>query len=79
RAAIAALAVAVAVNVYLAFNWLGVVPWKVPLDNYWVGPLVNVLFAGLAISLSFVGLKNLRSRDQLQGLTVWTMRSRRER
>lgn len=74
RAAILALIIAVIVNIYLALNWLGWVPVQVPINNLWVGPLVNVLFAVLAIGLSFfVG----PSRPQdLDGLTVWTLRGR---
>jgi len=79
RAAILALAVAVVVNVYLALNWLGWVPWTVPLDNFWVGPVVNVLFAVLAIGLSFVvGRSRSETERDLEGLTVWTMRKRND-
>ncbi|MCA9076644.1 MAG: sodium:solute symporter [Planctomycetaceae bacterium] len=75
RAAILALLVSVSVNVYLAFNWLGWVPtgWEVTLNNYWVGPLVNILFATLAITFSlFVGKSDADAEKSLEGLTVWT-------
>ncbi len=75
RAAILALMVAVSVNVYLALNWLGWVPagWEVTLNNYWVGPLVNILFAVLAITFSFfVGRGRDETDESLAGLTVWT-------
>ncbi len=77
RSAVLALMVAVTVNVYLAFNWLGWVPsgWEVTLDNYWVGPLVNILFAVLAVGLSFVVDRRGEQADgDLDGLTVWTLR-----
>ncbi len=73
RAAVLALIVAVSVNVYLALNWLGWVPWTVSLNNTWVGPVVNILFAVLAIGFSFfIGPGKEEAGKSLDGLTVWT-------
>jgi SSS family solute:Na+ symporter len=71
RAALLALGVAVVVNLYLGFGLAGWLPDALSLDvqAYWVGVIVNLLFIVLAYGLSFF----IKNRQNLDGLTVWTM------
>jgi SSS family solute:Na+ symporter len=71
RAALLALGVAVVVNLYLGFGLAGWLPDVLSLDvqAYWVGVIVNLLFIVLAYGLSFF----IKNRQNLDGLTVWTM------
>ena len=70
-----ALGVAVAFNIYLGFGLLGWLPqgWKIGVHSYWVGAIVNVLFAVLAYCIS---LWRRVPPQKLDGLTVWTMKSK---
>ncbi len=72
-----ALALAVALNLYLGLGVMKVLPeaWRVPLHSYWVGAVVNLVFVALAYGISW--LRPARGRD-LAGLTVWTMGGRRD-
>jgi Na+/proline symporter len=72
-----ALALAVALNLYLGLGVMKVLPeaWRVPLHSYWVGAVVNLVFVALAYGISW--LRPARPRD-LAGLTVWTMGGRRD-
>jgi SSS family solute:Na+ symporter len=78
RPMMAALAAGILINVYLALNTLGWLPedWGVGVHAYWVGILVNVIFAVLAYGLSMVWPTGPR---ELDGLTVWTLSSLRTR
>jgi hypothetical protein len=72
-----ALAVALALNLYLGLGSLKVLPeaWRIGVHSYWVGAVVNVVFMALAYGLSL--LRGSAPRD-LTGLTVWTMARRPE-
>ncbi|MGD8238934.1 MAG: sodium:solute symporter [Armatimonadota bacterium] len=71
-----ALVAAVLFNIYLGLNIAGWLPPALTINvhAYWVGILVNLLFAALAYGLSLV---RRRRQPSLQGLTVWTMRGNR--
>lgn len=75
-AAVAMLA-AIAANVYLGLCFVGwIVPpqYRPPIHEFWVGMLVNAVFAAIAYSLG--ALRNPfphEQRARLSGLTVWTM------
>ncbi|WP_414661477.1 sodium:solute symporter family transporter [Horticoccus sp. 23ND18S-11] len=68
-----ALAVAVALNVYLGLGVMKVLPeaWRVPVHSYWVGTVVNLVF--MAIAYGIARFRRASTRD-LSGLTVWTMK-----
>lgn len=74
RSAVAGLAGAVGFNVYLGLGAMGVLPlqWTIPLHSYWIGPLVNLAFIGLAYGGSWIINPNPQA-DRLVGLTVWNM------
>ncbi len=67
-----ALAVAIALNLYLGLGVMKVLPvaWRIGVHSYWVGAVVNVTFMAIAYGVSFV--RKAPPRD-LTGLTVWTM------
>ena len=67
-----ALAVAVALNVYLGLGVMKVLPeaWRLGVHSYWVGTVVNLVF--MAIAYGIARLRKAPPRD-LTGLTVWTM------
>lgn len=71
NAALAAVVLAMAGNIYLALNTLELLPaiLRVDIHGYWVAILVNLAFVLFAYPLSFVVAKP--SAD-LTGLTVWT-------
>ena len=75
RAILWALIPAVALNVYLGLNAVGVVPdaYALPIHNYWINLFVNAVFAAFAFGLAVVGLRNTRPLD---GLTIWTAKPR---
>lgn len=68
-----ALAIAVALNVYLGLGVMKAIPeaWRVPVHSYWVGAVVNVVFVVLAYGIS--RFRRPSAKD-LTGLTVWTMK-----
>lgn len=76
RAAIIATICAMSANLYLALNTLKLIPETllVNIHGYWVAILVNIGFVLLAYPLSFLVRE---PRDNLSGLTVWTMKSAR--
>ncbi len=67
-----ALAVAIALNIYLGLGVMKVLPeaWRIGVHSYWVGAVVNLAFMGIAYGISLV--RKPPPRD-LTGLTVWTM------
>jgi SSS family solute:Na+ symporter len=71
-----ALALAVALNVYLGLGVMKVLPeaWRISIHSYWVGAVVNLVF--LVAAYTIARLHPAPPRD-LAGLTVWTMRERR--
>ena len=71
RAVSWALALAIALNVYLGLGVLGVLPaaWRLPLHSYWVGAVVNAFFITTAWVL---GRWFPPENRDLRGLTVWT-------
>ncbi|MHC2066529.1 sodium:solute symporter family transporter [Bremerella sp. T1] len=71
-AASVAMLLAIGFNAYLGFGLLGWIPeaWTLGVHSYWIGALVNLLFAVSAYLLSFV--IGTSTRD-LTGLTVWTL------
>ena len=71
--AVAALVIAILVNVYLGVSLAGWLPdqWTVDIHSYWVGPMVNVVFVVVALAASYFR----EPPGGLEGLTVWTMRS----
>jgi len=75
RSANIALAVSVALNIYLGLGVMQVLPaaWRIGVHSYWVGTVVNLAFIGVAYGLSFLRKSPPRS---LTGLTVWTMGSK---
>lgn len=66
-----ALAVAIALNIYLGLGVLKVLPeaWRIGIHSYWVGFVVNVVFMVVAYAIA-----RLRRAPEgnLAGLTVWT-------
>lgn len=72
-----ALAVAIALNIYLGLGVMKVLPenWRLGVHSYWVGAVVNVVFMALAYGISV--FRRSPPRD-LAGLTVWTMDRKRE-
>lgn len=72
RAVNLALAVAIALNVYLGLGLLGWLPsaMTINLHSYWVGTVVNLVFVVVAFAAAFF-LRRPTPRD-LTGLTVWT-------
>ena len=70
-AANCALAVAVALNIYLGLGVMGAIPEaaRLPIHSYWVGALVNLCFMAVAYLIAL--LRKPRTAD-MEGLTVWT-------
>lgn len=79
RCATAALVIALAFNIYLGLGAAGLIPKPMALDlhSYWIGPIVNLTFIGIAYLTSFILNPTPRS-EALAGLTVWTMNAKRE-
>lgn len=75
RSAVAALAVAVAFNVYLGLSAANVLPsaWMLHVHNYWIGPGVNLAFMSIAYFGSWIINPNPQP-DAFRGLTVWNMK-----
>ncbi len=71
-AVLIALIFAVAANVYLGVSAAGRLPeaWRVPIHEYWIGPLVNAIFVVIALAACIIPRE---SEKNLEGLTVWTM------
>ena len=71
--AMIALVAAIGLNVYLGLGVTGCLPeaWTLKIHPYWVGILVNVGFMILAYLISLI--RN-RPQQNLDGLTVWTMK-----
>ncbi|MDC0937016.1 hypothetical protein OAS39_12075 [Pirellulales bacterium] len=71
RAALAGVAVAIPVNLYLVSASLGWLPDAVtlPVHKFWIAPLVNITFIVVAYPMGWLQKKR---RDSLAGLTVWT-------
>lgn len=71
-----ALVLAVCFNFYLGLGLLEVLPSSMilPIHSYWVGALVNGLFILLAYGISLT--RNQTSPEEMEGLTVWTMKNR---
>lgn len=71
-----AIVLAVGFNIYLSLGLLGWLPsnWMMNIHSYWVGALVNLFFITIAYGLSLV---RSRSKSDLSGLTVWTLKKRK--
>lgn len=69
---IIALVAAFITNLYLGLGMRDIVP-NFGIHDYWIGPLVNFIFLGIAYGLSFLPFGRADSR-KLDNLTVWTMR-----
>ncbi len=68
------LVVAVLLNVYLGASlaeWIPR-PYRIEIHQFWVGILVNVVFAGVAYLLALI-FSRPGNAQRLKGLTVWTM------
>ncbi len=76
--ACAGLAIALVLNLYLGLGALSLLPERLtlPVHSYWVGLLVNMVFIGVAYSVS---LLRGTQRGELEGLTIWTMNPERAR
>jgi SSS family solute:Na+ symporter len=70
-----ALIVAVIANVYFALNTIGWLPEALAVDlhAYWVGIVVNIIFAVIAYSVALA--RRPGPQRHLAGLTVWTLPS----
>ncbi|WP_207395616.1 sodium:solute symporter family transporter [Bremerella alba] len=77
-AATIAMLLAIMFNAYLGFGLLKWLPnaWTFSVHSYWIGALVNLVFAVTAYLMSFV--IGTSTRD-LTGLTVWTLQKSRGR
>ncbi len=71
-AALAGMAVAVLLNIYLVLGVVGWIPetWAIPVHKFWIGPMVNVVFMVVAYG---TGCLRQRKVEDLAGLTIWTM------
>jgi SSS family solute:Na+ symporter len=72
-----AMVIAILFNIYLALGWFGLLPeyltWK--LHSYWFGAIVNGLFMAIALAIGSFR----RGHKDLAGLTIWTIKSGKDR
>jgi solute:Na+ symporter, SSS family len=73
--AVIAMVLAITFNIYLGLGLVGRLPtgWSLGVHSYWVGALVNAVFIALAYLIS---VARRQPPADLQGLTVWTLRTR---
>ena len=71
RALLVALIAAFIANLYLGLGMRDIVD-SFGIHDYWIGPIVNFIFLGIAYTLSFF-TKSTTDKSKLQNLTVWTM------
>ncbi len=76
RAVLCALVAAFAANLYLGLGMRDVVH-NFGIHDYWIGPIVNFIFLGIAYGYSVI-FKQRPDRSELTNLTVWTMDGKRE-
>ncbi len=71
-AALLGMPVAVLLNIYLVLGVLGWIPknWAIPVNKFWIGPIVNVVFMVVAYG---TGCLRQRKMEDLAGLAVCTM------